>query len=106
MQRETRTTTPTAQAAAMPAFAPVLRPEESGGGRGGGTAVEDGEVDIVSFGERVEEERRAEAVAEGETALGGVAFGADADVGDDDAAWTRGVSWSVVVILPMSARAQ
>jgi hypothetical protein len=89
MQRETRTTTPTAHAAAMPAFAPVLRPEESAGG----TAVEDGaEVDIVNDAERVEGVRRGEVVAEGDKALWGVALGADADVGDDEAACRMGVS--------------
>jgi len=78
-------------------LAPVLRPEESGGG--GGTAVEDGE-DIMSDRERVVGESRGEVVAEGERmALWGVAFGADADVGDDDAAWTRGVSVFVILAI-------
>lgn len=87
--RETRKTRPIAQAAAMPAFAPVLSPGE-------GRELEDGDgVDIVD----VAEDRGREIVVVGRGVLSDGAVGAV--VGDDESPWMERTL--VVEILAMSA---
>ncbi len=94
---ERRTTRPTAEAAAMPALAPVLSPAE-------GIALEEGDgVAIVIEGVDFVEERELVVVVVGDvervsyTVVG-------ADVGADDASWVAGISSAVNVILAISAR--